>query len=322
MSRPIGISAGRWLLSAAFVVLWASGFVGVKLATQVAPAETMLLWRSVVLTALLSPWLLRVVRRLRGAELGREVVVGVLSQAVYLAAVYAAIDLGVSSGTTSLMDGLQPLAVAALAGPLLGAAVSARQWAGLALGLVGVVVVSAADLLAPTTTAPWWAYGVPLVGMAGLVAATFVDRRRPRRATTSEALAIHCAVTTVLTLGVTLATGAVVPPWTGDFWFAIAWMTLLATFGGYGLYWLLLERRGVTEVNTLLFLVPPTTVLWGALWFGEPVGPLTVLGLALALTAVLLGRPAPGPTDDTEAVAGSVPRDHRLRTPAAPAGHA
>lgn len=318
MSRPIGIARAHYLLgSVAFVVLWASGFVGVKLATQVAPAETMLLWRSLALTVLLAPWLWRVVRRLGAADLGREVLVGVLSQAVYLAAVYAAIDLGVSSGTTSLMDGLQPLAVAALAGPLLGAVVSARQWAGLALGLVGVATVSAADLLAPATTAPWWAYAVPLVGMAGLVAATFVDRRRPRRATTAEALAVHCAVTTVLALALTVVTDAVVPPWTGGFWFAIAWMTLLATVGGYGLYWLLLERRGVTEVNTLLFLVPPTTVLWGAVWFGEPVGPLTVLGLALALGAVRLGR-----ADDSGAVAGSVSRDHRQRTPAARARHA
>lgn len=292
MSRPIGISSRHVLASVAFVVLWASGFVGVKLATRVAPAETMLLWRSLVLTALLAPWLWRAARRLDAADLRREVVVGVLSQAVYLAAVYAAIDLGVSSGTTSLMDGVQPLAVAALAGPLLGAVVPARQWVGLALGLLGVATVSAADLLAPATTAPWWAYGVPLVGMAGLVAATFLDRRRPRRASTVEALAVHCATTSVLTLVVTLATGTVVPPWTGDFWFAIAWMTLLATLGGYGLYWLLLERRGVTEVNTLLFLVPPTTVLWGAVWFGEPVGPLTVVGLALALGAVrLAGTP-------------------------------
>ncbi|MFF4801217.1 hypothetical protein ACFY1U_22950 [Streptomyces sp. NPDC001351] len=41
-----------------------------------------------------------------------------LSQSGYLLTVYYAIQLGVSSGTTALIDGVQPLVAGALAGPL------------------------------------------------------------------------------------------------------------------------------------------------------------------------------------------------------------
>ena len=52
---------------------------------------------------------------------------GALSQSGYLLTVYYAIELGVSSGTTALIDGTQPLVAGALAGPLLGRPCRARS---------------------------------------------------------------------------------------------------------------------------------------------------------------------------------------------------
>ncbi len=69
---------------------------------------------------------------------------------------------------------------------------------------------------------------------------------------------------------------------------AVAWLVALSTFGGYGLYWLILKRSGVTKVNTLMFLMAPVTAVWGALMFGEPFGLQTALGLAVCLAAVIV----------------------------------
>src|SRR5690606_29838566 len=116
-----------------FVVSWSSGFIGAKLGAHDAPATTVLMWRFVPLALLLAPfWLLRsrTGERIGGRELGWQALIGVLSQSGYLLTVYWAIELGVSTGTTALIDGIQPLVVAALVGPLLGAAVSGRQWVG------------------------------------------------------------------------------------------------------------------------------------------------------------------------------------------------
>src|SRR5919108_4278440 len=87
-----------------------------------------------------------------------------------------------------------------------------------------------------------------------------------------------------------VAGGAVAPPADPTFWIAVAWLVVFATFGGYGLYWIALRRSGVTTVNALMFLMAPTTAVWGALMFGEPIGPGTVAGLLICLAAVVVVR--------------------------------
>ncbi|MEV7192362.1 DMT family transporter [Streptomyces sp. NPDC093510] len=288
------------LLSAAFVLTWSSGFIGAKLGAGSASAVTVLMWRFLPLAVVLGLVALLLARAswrgLTARDIGRQAAVGALSQSGYLLTVYYAIQLGVSSGTTALIDGTQPLVAGALAGPLLGQYVSRTQWIGLGLGVSGVVIVTAADF-AGGGDAPWWAYLVPFLGMFSLVAATFLDRRTSRPIGPSVSMTVHCVTSAVIFTGLALAAGAATPPAEASFWTAIGWLVALSTFGGYGLYWLILRRSGVTQVNTLMFLMAPVTALWGAVMFGEPFGPQTATGLAVGLAAVVVvrhgaGRPA------------------------------
>jgi drug/metabolite transporter (DMT)-like permease len=299
------------LLSAAFVLCWSSGFIGAKLGAGTAPALTTLTWRFLPLAALLlvaatvrSSW-----RGLTARAVAREAAIGLLSQSGYLLTVFYAIQLGVASGTTALIDGVQPLVAGALAGPLLSQHVSRRQWLGLLAGLGGVVIVVTADASA-TTDVAWWAYAIPFLGMLSLVAATFLEGRgagppepaaaersagSDRDARTSPrvrplaSMAIHATTSAVVFSVLAVATGTAAPPAaSGAFWGTIAWLIVLPTFGGYGLYWYILGRSGVTRVNTLMFLMAPVTAVWGALMFGEPFGARTAAGLALSLAAVVI----------------------------------
>lgn len=314
MSTPIGIPPAlvTALLGAAFVLSWSSGFVGPAWALEQADAMTLLLWRSLPAAAVLAPFLVRHLARAsregRLASSGRHAVIGVLSQAGYVGSVYAALSLGVASGTTSLMDGVQPLVVAALAGPLLGVTVGARQWAALAVGALGVGLVVAADA-AQGGDVPAAAYAVPLLGMASLVAATFVEQRTPAAIRPVERLAVHTAASAAVLAVVAVAVGAVVPPASPVFWVTVAWLAAVPTLAAYGLYWLLLERSGVTTVNALLFLVPPVTTLWAAVALDEPLTVLTAVGLVLALGATwVVARDSAEPLSPAAEPAGSRPR--------------
>lgn len=277
------------LLSIAFVLTWSSGFIGAKLGAGSASAVTVLMWRFLPLALVLAVVALTVARAswrgLTARDALRQAVVGALSQSGYLLTVYYAIQLGVSSGTTALIDGTQPLVAGALAGPLLGQHVSRTQWVGLGLGVAGVVIVTAADATGGTD-APLWAYLVPFLGMFSLVAATFLDRRSPRPVAPAVSMTVHCVTSAVIFTALAVGSGAAIPPAEASFWVAISWLVTLSTFGGYGLYWLILRRSGVTQVNTLMFLMAPVTALWGALMFGEPFGVQTALGLAVGLAAV------------------------------------
>ncbi|MFJ9202058.1 DMT family transporter [Streptomyces flaveolus] len=281
------------LLSAAFVLSWSSGFIGAKLGAGTADAATLLMWRFLPLALVLvavAPVSPAAWRGLRLRDAGRQIAIGALSQSGYLLSVYYAIQLGVSSGTTALIDGVQPLVAGALAGPLLRQYVSRRQWAGLWLGLAGVATVTLADAAATGADVAWWAYFVPFLGMLSLVAATFLQGRSRVPVAPRAALTLHCATSAVLFSGLAVGTGAAVPPADSSFWVATAWLVVLPTFGGYGLYWLILRRSGITAVNTLMFLMAPVTAVWGALMFGEPFGAQTALGLAVGLGAVVVVR--------------------------------
>jgi drug/metabolite transporter (DMT)-like permease len=295
------------LLSVAFVLCWSSGFVGAKLGTQDAGAVTLLMWRFLPLAVVLvtaavvrgrASW-----RGLTRRDFLRQAAIGLLSQSGYLLTVYWAIQLGVSSGTTALIDGTQPLVAAALAGPLLREHVSGGQWLGLFLGLVGVALVTTADA-GSGGGVPWWAYLVPFAGMLSLVAATFLERRSRTDVTPLVSLTVHCVTSAVVFTGAALATGAVTPPAAPSFWVATVWLVTLSTLGGYGLYWVVLRRSGVTRVNTLMFLMAPVTAVWGAVMFDEPFTPQTALGLAVALSAVAAVHLASSRTKDTSVTAG------------------
>ena len=322
MGIPIGLVPDRRTvltggLSILFVLCWASGFIGAKLGSTEAPVSTLLAWRFLPLTIGLAAflWLRRDVSAARSEprEVGRHVLIGLLSQSGYLLTVYWAIGLGVSTGTTALIDGVQPLVAAALVGPVLGVAVRGRQWAGLLLGLGGVLLVSWTDATSSGGGAPPWAYLLPFAGMLSLVGSTLLERRARQVVPPLRALTIHCATSAVVFTTLAVASGAFLPPAFGRFWLATTWLVVLSTFGGYGLYWLLVERIGVTPVNSLMFLIAPVTSVWGAMMFGEPLTAVTVVGLELTLVAAVVASRGAGDVPPGEPSSPTSPPAPRSR---------
>jgi drug/metabolite transporter (DMT)-like permease len=113
----------------------------------------------------------------------------------------------------------------------------------------------------------------------------------------ARSLAVQCAGSAVAFSALALATGDAAPPADGTFWLAVAWLVVISTAGGYGLYWVVAARHGATRVSTLILLTPPATALWALVMFGQPVGGATVAGMAVSLAGVLLsggrsGRPS------------------------------
>jgi drug/metabolite transporter (DMT)-like permease len=273
---------------AGFVLMWSSGFLGATLGTRYAAAETLLMWRFLFAAALLGGWwLLAHRRRLSPRELVVHGALGVLSQGVYLAGTVWSAQLGVPAGTIALITALQPILAAAVAHVLLGERAAPRQWAGLVLGLGGVALVIGGDL-AGGSGAPLFAYLLPCAAMLALVGASFLERSAPGGASLGDSLLIQCAVSAVLFTATALGTGHAAPPASGGFWFAVAWVVVLSTFGGYGCYWLVLRRGSVTRVSTLLYLTPPTTMLIGFLLFGQRIDGLGLLGVVVCAAGVAL----------------------------------
>ena len=289
-----GIGKRRHLTEAGFVVMWSSGFIGASLGTPEAGTPTLMVWRFLLAAGLLLVGILLLRRRWPGLrEIVVQGIVGLLAQGVYLTGVVGAVEFGVTAGTTALIAALQPLLAAALAGPVLGERVDRRQWAGLAVGLVGVALVVGGDVR--VAEAPLWAYAMPFAGMAGLVAATLVERREYLRGSGLETpmdvvLGIQCTASALLFAALAPFWGGLQPAGGLLFWGAVAWFVVFSTFGGYGFYWLNLKLSSVARVSSLIYLTPPTTMVWAYLMFGERVGLLAVVGLVICSGGVLLAR--------------------------------
>jgi len=291
--RPASTATGLrrhagWLASVALVVTWSSGFVGAELSSRAGAAPLSLLgWRFVVLSGFLLA--VAVVLRVPRPSLrawGRQAALAVLCQVGYLLFVFEGVTRGVHGGTAALIAALQPLLVATVAGRLLGERSSARTWLGLVLGLAGVVVVVSGDL--GVAEAAWWAYLLPTAGMLCLACGTVLTRRLDPSESLFQTITMQAVVAGVVLMGAAAATGQAAPPADPDFWAAVAWLVVLASLGGYVMYVFVTRTQGATVVSTLLYLTPPTTMVWVLLMFGEPITLVALVGLVVSAAGVLL----------------------------------
>ena len=277
-----------------FVVLWSSGFTGAKYGLPYAGSFTLLFIRYVLVATLLFVWLsyrgeLRLHSR---AAIARCALIGLLAHAVWLSAVFGAIALGISPWIVALITALQPMATSVLSGPLLGEQVSPIQWAGMVVGLVGVVVVVGTKASIQIDV-PWIGYGLPFISTLSMTLATLyqrhINRRQPGVALPVLSSLFVQAVTSAIALyPLALFFEDLQVQWTRQFAFALAWLVMVLSIGAYGLMFKLLEYRTAARVSSLAYLSPPVTLGFGFLVFGDVLGIGGVLGLGITAVGVAL----------------------------------
>ncbi len=274
-----------------FVFLWSTGFIGAKYGLPHAGPLSFLLTRygcvialmAVVVAATRAPWPRQPAQWL---HIG---VSGVLVHAVYLGGVFVAIKHGLPAGVTALVVGMQPLLTAIASGWLLREKVSARQWGGLGLGFVGVLLVVAGKFGEARLGAMLWP---AIVALFGITAGTLYQKRYCTHFDLRTGMLIQFVPTAALTaVAVALCEGYRVE-WSGDFVFALAWLVLVLSLGAISLLNLLIRSGSAVNVASLFYLTPPTTALIAWALFGEMLAPAALLGMALAVGGVWLARRA------------------------------
>ncbi|WP_213939354.1 DMT family transporter [Pseudomonas sp. dw_612] len=270
------------LLEAALILTWSSGFVGARFSIDYAPALLVVFWRCVVVTLILLPFVAKQLRRTSPATLLKNAGIGLLAMAGYLAGVIQGIALGVPAGLAALFADLLPMGMALLAALVLGQRLAWQVWAGLVIGLVGVVWVTHGTLA--WGNAPLWAYGLPLLGMLSLAVATLWQKHL----STTESLDLlpnlwlQCCVSSIA-FGIVEGTqGSLAPIPSTGFALSVLWTVCLSTLGGYGLYWVCLRRATATRVASVLYLSPPVTMLWAWAMFNEPLSWQMVSGMVVS----------------------------------------
>jgi len=273
---------------ALFVLLWSTGFVGAKYGLPYAPPLTFLAIRVVIVALLLAlwAWARREAWPRTWTEVGHIAVVGVLLQGVYLAAVYVAFVLGLESGTSAVIVSIQPLLVAALAGPVLRERVSGLQWTGLVLGLAGVAVVVWRK--AGISHESFVAALLCVLALLCITAAMLYQKRFLGAMPLLSGNALQFAAAACFTVPAALLFEDGRVDWTWEFVFAMAWLIVVLSIGAVGLLVLLIQRGAATKVASLFFLVPPTVALMAWPLLGETLSWAELAGMVLVMLGVAL----------------------------------
>lgn len=275
-------------MPAVFVLLWSTGFLGMRLGAPYAEPFTFMLWRMGLVVAILmaAAMLIRAPWPATRGQAGHIAIAGLLTHATYLCGVLIAIQKGLPLGYVALIAGLQPVLTALIATGFLGERLRAVQWAGLALGCVGVLLVVAGKTGHAAVNA-----AAIISATAGLIGITFGTLYQKK----------FCAGMHLVTGGIVqfTATGLVLAvlafsfetrtvQWTREFVFALFWLAIVLSLGAITLLNLMIRRGAASQVASLFFLTPSVTAVLAWLLFNESMPMLANAGMGVTAIGVAL----------------------------------
>ena len=275
-------------MPAVFVLIWSTGFVVARFGMPHAPPLGFLALRYALSMGAFLVWIALARAawprgRRQFAHLG---VAGMLMHAGYLGGVWMAVKAGLGAGAAALIVSLQPLLTALwLSARARSRAVAPRQWAGLVLGLLGLVLVVGDKLGAGEVTPGNLLLAV--FALLSITAGTLYQKRfvMPCDVRTANAVQIVAALLVTAPLAL-LETGAW--DWQPELVGAMLWSVLVLTLGGSSLLYMLIQRGAATRVASLMYLVPPCTAVLAWLLFREPLTTPVLLGMIVAAAGVAL----------------------------------
>jgi drug/metabolite transporter (DMT)-like permease len=285
MNRDLNNLAAR-AAPAIFVVLWSTGFVATKYVVHNADPLTYLAIRMALVVVLMAA--IVVVARPKWPDrigIAHSAVAGILVHGFYLGGTAIAIAHSIPAGLSALIPGLQPILTSTIANRWLGERVTPMQWAGLLLGLAGVVLILHDRPVSGEAGWGWLASGVSLVS---ITLGTLYQRRYCNAIDWRAGnLVQYIAVTVFFGIGAWLFENNVVH-WTTEFILALSWLAVVLSIGSIGLLYWLIRRSAATSVASLFYLVPAVTALMAYVLFDEKLDIVAIAGMTACAAAVFL----------------------------------
>jgi drug/metabolite transporter (DMT)-like permease len=297
--EPAGTSGGRRrrravarrvaaaVLPIVFVPVWSSGYIAGSIGARSGASLALVAWRFLVATLVLGA--IALITRAPWPTAPRVyvhlLIAGILLQTVQLGGVFLGLGHGVPAGLSALVLSVCPLIVAAVAVPLFSERLSGRQWVGLALGLMGVLI-SVSEKLAGGGRLI--GYALTCLALVGLVGGTLYQKRFGLAVDLRTGITIQLFGATATSFPLAAAHGGLDLPMTADALGALAWMSTVNSIAAYMLLFVLLRRSTGGAATSLLYLVPPVTALLAVPLLGQHLGMSVVAGMVVSGAGVVL----------------------------------
>ncbi len=279
-----------------FVFLWSSGYIAAKLALPHAGPLTLVAFRFLATAVILLPVVIlwRAPWPASWRDVGHIAVTGILVNCVTLTAGPYAMWLGASTGLTALIQGLQPMLTAVVAGPALGEKISRQQWLGLLLGFAGLIMVLSDKI--SMTGVPALAIVLAVISLFSMTIATLYQKRFCANIPLRSGAAIQFVAASLISVPIATTFEGLEADWTPELVLGIAWLVFGLSLGALTVFWVLVRRGAAAKVTSLFYLTPPLTAVMGWLAFDERLGVPALIGMVVVTLGVLLAtRPGTQP---------------------------
>lgn len=272
-----------------FVCLWATGFVGARMAMPHAEPASFLAIRFAIAFALLAGLAIAAGAKWpKGRDFLHALVVGMLIHGLYLGSVFWAVNRGMPGGVSAIIVGLQPLLTALLARSWLGEELNLRHWIGLAIGFVGIIMVLLPGLQLEDSGIRAVTIGACLVGVAGITVGAVYQKRYATGLDLRSGNAVQYLGAFIPMMLFSFAFESFEIHWNGETLFAMAWLVFVLSIGAVFLLMWLIREGSVARVSSLFYLVPAVAALMTWALFGETLTPIQIIGTVLCALAVSL----------------------------------
>lgn len=265
--------------------VWGAAFLFFRIAApEVGPvwaAEIRLLIGAAVLIAFTGR---RTLRAARG-RVKSFLVVGALFSAVPFTLISFA-TVALPAGFTALLNAATPLFTAAIAVAFLGQRMAWRVAAGLAVGVLAVIVLVGWSPIEPSATTIL-AIAAGLGAPASYAIAGNYVRARVVGVEPIDLATGMLAAGAVLALPVALLTGAPGTPEL-DGVISLVGVGVLSTAIAWPVFFRVLRRTTPTAASTVTFIVPAFALTWGSIVLAEPVDAGLLVGFGLILVSLVL----------------------------------
>jgi drug/metabolite transporter (DMT)-like permease len=277
---------------AIFVLLWSTGFTGIRYGIPYAPPFTFIAIRMAIASVLLALISLAITKRFTYdlPTIGKSVLVGMTIHGAYLGGCFYGVKQGMPAGITALICSLQPVLVSVFSSIFFQEKLSPRKWLGLGLGLVGLVLVIAPKLEGSGEQ------GLPTAGviavfiaLLGGTSGTLLQKKFGSGVEVLPGTSWQYVATGILMGSLALIFESEQSiTWSASFIFSLIWLIVALSIGAILILYFLLARSSASSVSSLYYLVPAVTAVEAYFLFGEKIGLVTAVGTCVTIAGVAL----------------------------------
>ena len=277
---------------ALFVLLWSTGFTGIRYGIPYAPPFTFIAIRMAIASVLLALISLAITKRFTRdlPTIGKSVLVGMTIHGAYLGGCFYGVKQGMPAGITALICSLQPVLVSVFSSIFFQEKLSPRKWLGLGLGLAGLVLVIAPKLQSSGDQ------GLPTAGviavfiaLLGGTSGTLLQKKFGSGVEVLSGTSWQYVATGILMGSLALIfEGDQSITWNASFIFSLIWLIVALSIGAILILYFLLARSSASSVSSLYYLVPAVTAVEAYFLFGEKIGLVTAVGTLVTIAGVAL----------------------------------